>query len=375
VRKGVLLSGLVLVCLLGSIHLGLSRPEAPIGGGCRFAGDLVPEAPASPSESSEAPGGEAAVDRPQGVLDPLWRSESWRVGFGLALAADASYWGPQLGAGWYVDWTIARRPRYLQPDHWQMVRVAADCTSLTPEDAARIALRYPERVWIIGNEPDVIWQDNVTPERYARVYHDFYHALKAMDPGARVAVGGVSQATPLRLEYLDRVLSAYEALYGSRMPVDLWTVHGFVLREQRGSWGVDIPPGLDADQGQLYEVVDHGRLDLFEAQLRAFRAWMQRRGYRDVPLAVTEFGILMPSEYGYSPEFTADYLARSFSLLASMRDPSTGYPPDDGRLVQRWAWFSLADSAYPTGNLADLDSGLLTPVGRAFRAYVEGLGG
>ncbi len=359
--------------MLAGIHLGLSRPDAPAGGGCAFAGNLTPSASDSAGGSAEAPRGEAGGAPAEDILEPLWRPDSWRVGFGLALAADASYWGPRLGAGWYIDWSATRRPRYLQPDHWQMVRVAADCSSLTPEGAARLALRYPGRVWIIGNEPDVIWQDDVTPERYAQVYHDFYHALKAMDPQAKVAVGGVSQSTPLRLEYLDRALRAYESRYGSRMPVDIWTVHGFVLREQRGSWGVDIPPGLDADQGQLYEVADHGRMDLLEDHLRAFRAWMERRGYRDVPLAVTEFGILMPPEHGYSSEFAADYLVRSFSLLASMRDPDTGYRPDDDRLVQRWAWFSLADSAYPTGDLADLDSGLLTPVGRAFRAYVESL--
>lgn len=354
--------------MLIGIHLRLAQPEPPVSRGCSFAGELVPSAPASGGgEAVSAAGG--GEEMPAEVVDPLWRA-----GFGVALNAPASYWGPRLGAGWFIDWSIARRPGYMRPDHWQMVRVGADCTSLTPEEAARVALRYPGGVWIIGNEPDVIWQDNVTPERYAEAYHDFYQALRAMDPSARIAAGGVSQATPLRLGYLDRVLEAYHSRYGDRMPVDVWTVHAFVLREQRGSWGVEIPPGMAAEAGRLYEVDDHGRLDLFESQLRAFRAWMADRGYRDVPLAVTEFGILMPPELGYTSEFAADYLSRSFSLLRTMRDAATGYPLDDNRLVQRWAWFSLADSRYPTGDLANLDSGRLTAVGRAFRAYVESLG-
>ena len=32
------------------------------------------------------------------------------------------------------------------------------------------------------------------------------------------------------------------------MPVDVWNVHNFVLREERGSWGVDIPPGIPDDR-------------------------------------------------------------------------------------------------------------------------------
>ena len=63
------------------------------------------------------------------------------------------------------------------------------------------------------------------------------------------------------------------------MPVDWWTVHGYVLREEKGSWGVDIPPGIDATQGELREVADHGRIDLFEAQITFLppvdgRAWI-----------------------------------------------------------------------------------------------------
>ena len=47
-----------------------------------------------------------------------------------------------------------------------------------------------------------------------------------------MAIGGVSQVTPLRLDYLERVLAAYEKQYGQPMPVDVWNVHTFILREQ-----------------------------------------------------------------------------------------------------------------------------------------------
>jgi hypothetical protein len=158
------------------------------------------------------------------------------------------------------------------------------------------------------------------------------------------------------------------------MPVDIWTVHGFVLREQRGSWGVEIPPGLSQDEGRLYGIEDHARLDIFEQQLRDFRQWMALRGYREKPLALTEFGILMPAAYGFPPELVVEYLRASFSLLDRLTDEATGYPMDGNRLVQRWAWFSLADVLYPTSDLADLIQGQLTELGWSYRMYVENTG-
>ncbi len=96
---------------------------------------------------------------------------------------------------------------------------------------------------------------------------------------------------------------------------------------------------------------------------------MERNGYQEAPLALTEFGILMPVEYGFPPEFVAQYLQDTFHLLDTMRDEKTGDPSDDYRLVQRWAWYSLADPTFPTADLADLEIDRLTLAGQAFRAY------
>jgi hypothetical protein len=228
-------------------------------------------------------------------------------------------------------------------------------------------------VWIIGNEPDVIWQDNVTPTKYAIDYHELYALIKSADPSARIAVGGISQATPLRLQYLDRVLQAYQGLYHTAMPADWWTVHGYVLREEKGSWGVDIPPGIDATQGELYEVSDHGRIDLFESQLVAFRQWMAARGYQNTPLSLTEFGILMPTSYGFPTVAIADYLQQTFTWLYQAQDSSIGYPGDNDHLVQNWAWFSLSDPTYTSSNLGDLASNRLTMIGERFRNVVQSM--
>jgi hypothetical protein len=241
----------------------------------------------------------------------------------------------------------------------------------TQEAIARLAKKDPGHVWIIGNEPDVIWQDSMPAEVYAQAYHDLYTLLKQSDPTAQVATAGISQATELRLAYLNRVLAEYQRRYGARLPVDWWTVHGFVLREEKGSWGVDIPPGFDQKTGKLYEVADHNRLDLFTQQLSAFRKWMTENGYRGLPLALTEYGILMPTDLGFPPEDTAKYLQQTFQWLLTASDEQTGYPADENHLVQRWAWFSLSDELYPASNLADLKQGQLTVIGTAFEEFTR----
>jgi hypothetical protein len=157
------------------------------------------------------------------------------------------------------------------------------------------------------------------------------------------------------------------------MPVDVWTLHGFVLREERGSWGVEIPPGFGDDRGMLYEVSDHGRLDFFETHIRDFRMWMKARGYQECALALTEFGILMPHDYGYPPEVVEKYMQTVFDLLLSLQDADTGLPSDENRLVQQWAWFSLDSEVFPTSNLADLKTNHLTSLGFTYRTYMQSL--
>lgn len=297
-------------------------------------------------------------------------SWSQRIGFGISTQADPQYWASILGVGWYLDWRARVPGENGKLEYWPMVRVHTDCISPGLAEIKQIAAQASGLVWIIGNEPDVIWQDNVAPGRYAFVYHALYYVIKSVDSSARVAAGGVSQATPLRLGYLDQVLKAYESAYQVPMPVDWWTLHGYVLREERGSWGVDIPPGSTAAYGELREVADHGRIDLFKSQIQAFRQWMKAHGYQDTPLSLTEFGILMPASYGFTDHIVEKYMEETFSWLYAANDENIGNPQDQYHLVQKWAWFSLADPLYPTSDLANLESGNLTSLGEFFRGML-----
>lgn len=279
-----------------------------------------------------------------------------------------------LGVGWYLTWSVAEAPnRPHDVEFWQMIRLSE--TEFKPDKATirKTAEANPGSIWLIGNEPDVKLQDNVTPARYAEWYHDLYYLLKEHDPSANVAIGGITQPTPLRLQYLEKVLAAYETRYQEVMPVDIWNIHNFILPEKRDSWGVDIPPGLPDNQGALYDIEDHDNLQIFEAQLINFRQWMADHDQRHKPLVISEYGILMPAEYGFDPERVQRFMVGTYELMLNATDQEIGYPADNYRLVQRWAWFSLNSSSYPTGNFIDLDTGEFTDLGQVHQDFVINL--
>jgi hypothetical protein len=233
------------------------------------------------------------------------------------------------------------------------------------------ARQNPGRIWFIGNEPDVRWQDDAPPDEYACYYRQAHQVIKLADPTAQVAIGGISQVTPLRLRYLDAVWTSYQAQFGAPMPVDIWNIHAFVLREEEGNWGVGIPPGFDgATDGTLWDVEDHDDLALVEGQVRAMREWMVAHGQRDKALYITEYGVLMPAEYGFPPSRVVDFMIAFFDLFTELRDPELGFPADDNRLVQRWVWFSTRDRLYPAGDLFTADGTPLPPM-RAMTGYIR----
>ena len=323
--------------------------------------------PASPAPSATASAGPSPASPPVGLY-----SLRQRLGVGGGLGDRGQELARLLGFGWYVDWTVrAGAFHSAGVEYMPMVRLRNGTFAPERQELRRAAAALPGALWLIGNEPDVKWQDNVSPEAYAQVYHDLYGFLKEVDPSCKIAIGGVSQPTPLRLRYLDRILQAYQERYGQAMPVDVWNVHNFILREERDSWGVDIPPGMPDASGRLYEIADHDNLEIFRQQIVEFRRWMKARGQQDKPLIVTEYGILMPGEYGFPPGEVERFMLGTFEFFRTASDRTLGYAGDGYHLVQRWCWFSLADQRYPTGNLLVSSGGGLTPLGEAFAGYAS----
>jgi hypothetical protein len=303
-------------------------------------------------------------------------SQRFGVGVNLQEGPIEDYDVSQLHAGWYVDWGTRLAPsRPAGMEYVQMIRVSGGTYSPDLATLGTIADNNPGSLWLIGNEPDCIWQDNSLPSEYAAVYHELYSFIKSRDSSAEIAIGGIVQPTPLRLEYLDMVLDAYQSLYGEPMPVDVWNIHNMILREERGSWGCDIPPGIDADQGMLYDVQDNDDVEIFQQQIVAFRQWMEEKGERNKPLVVSEYGVLMPEVYGFDYVRVKTFMYASFGYFTTATNDSLGYPADENRLVQRWAWYSLNDDdfeGWPScHHLFDPETRQITQLGLDYGNYIR----
>ena len=324
-----------------------------------------------------------------------------RFGFGLTKSTSVAMdqgWPAYLNAGWYWDW-VAKGETQLPPlTYAQTIR-------LTPIKSDNVQIGYtasptgttllakiaaqPGGLWFIGNEPDCTLMDDMISTWYARAYHDLYHIIKTADPTAQVAAGNIVQPTPQRLAYLDLVVAAYLSTYDEPLPADAWVIHSYILCEKCYPYNDVIPPepfawgacwvpdwpsrGASEPLATFYSVYDHWDMDIFAERIIDFRQWMVDNGYRDHPLFIAEYGILfyqgLISGMGQTEDVA--FMNAGFNWMREARDPVRGYRPDDNRLVQRWAWFSLDHGDYPGGTLFDPYNLVPTYLGTAYAAYTS----
>ena len=323
-----------------------------------------------------------------------------RFGFGLTKSANTAMaygWPSLLNAGWYWDWqakgeTALPPLKYVQTIQLSPVldggvQIGYTASPTGTALLAKIAAQ-PGGTWFIGNEPDCNLMNNMLSDWYARAYHDMYHLIKAADPTTTIAAGNIVQPTPQRLLYLDRVLNAYEATYGEPLPTDAWVIHSYILCEtcypfnpdpaEPFAWGACFVPDWPSQSasrqiGTFYSVHDHQDMDIFTQRIIDFRQWMYDNGYRNHPLLIAEYGVLFYEGLVYSnPEYdikNKEFMYAGFDWMREARDPVLGYKPDDNRLVQRWAWFSLDHGNYPGGTLFDPYAYKPTHLGTAYADY------
>lgn len=289
-----------------------------------------------------------------------------RFGLGVNPSDLSLYAVNSLRVGWYWDWRAAAHPSrpggisYVQTI-W--INDAGDGSLLyTPSEASlpSIVAANPGSIWLIGNEPDCYAQAPLLPEAYARAYHELYTLLKSLDATAQVAAGQIVQPTPLRLKYLDSVLAAYRRAYGTDLPADLWAIHAYILNEQPGEPGAGVPPAaanleeaVNIPWGENYRTAEVGT---FKGFVRTFRTWMRDNGYRNVPLLITEFGVLIPDDMlarggqavgsAEGQRMILSFMDESVGFVQDATDSDTGLPHDNNRLVQGWAWYSLSDWSF-----------------------------
>lgn len=351
------------------------------------------------------------------LLAPLCR-------YGIAAWGEQLKWLPTWRAGWTLDFSAHEPPFNISAEFVQVIRVRQlkdGCSylddyrtipALTDAGLGALISKVPGAIWIVGNEPDRgpnpedclgPGQDDTYPEMYARAYHDVYHFIKQRDPTARIAIAGLVQVTPGRLQYLDKVWQEYRRRYGTDMPVDVWNMHLYILPEVLSdgrpngianvALGTDPALGMRESGGdpnrcsdpQVYCYAEHDDMTLFAEQVVAMRAWMKEHGQQNKPLILSEYSLLYPheldaggcflrDEFGqcFTPERVSTFMTRTFEYLETAADPALGYPLDGNRLVQRWMWFSAYyPGAGSASNLLNTSVGPLSLVGEQFKVAVE----
>lgn len=301
-----------------------------------------------------------------------------------------------LRIGWYIDYQASPAP--LRPNgikYTPLIRLqqtGSDSYAYSPSGATlqQAIAGNLGTDWFIGNEPDrMSYQDDMTPALYARAYHELYHLIKTADPTAHIFAGSIVQPTPLRLQYLDKVLSSYVQQFGEALPVDGWAIHNFILNEASCNhykdssicWGADIPPTIAAIDGLRIELKDNDNFELFKQQIVRFRQWLAQRGYAGKPVYLSEYGVLMPNIFSppadFPPSRVNAFMNKTFDYLLNITDPILGDPDDNYRLIQRFSWYSTSDNVNFNGYLFERASTTapfqLSPMGRNYANYTAAL--
>ncbi len=266
-------------------------------------------------------------------------------------------------------------------------------------------------LWIVGNEVDRGPQPNqvtggqgdMFPDMYAVAYHDIYYFIKSYDQTARVVNSGLVEVTPGRLQYLDKMWNAYLAKYRSPMPVDVWSMHVYILPEVEpdgitpngianvalgtdvwlGKRGSGAVPDHCSDP-DVYCYAEHDNISIFAEQVVAMRQWMKQHGQQQKPLMLTEFSILYPYEIDgsscylqdelgncFTPNRVSAFMVNAFNYLNGARDSNLGYGLDDYRLVQNWFWFGVYPlDAGSSSRLVESDLSTLTMMGQTFHNHI-----
>jgi len=134
----------------------------------------------------------------------------------------------------------------------------------------------------------------------------------------------------------------------------------------------------------LYEMRDNADPVIFRQLVTEFRQWMKDKGFQNKPLIISEYGVLLPSDYladdvATGDQRVIDFMRKTFDFLVNARDPSLGYPADDNRLVQQWLWYSLNGQPYDLATGLGFNGSLfsylnpkrMTKFGVAFRTYMN----
>lgn len=292
-----------------------------------------------------------------------------RFGFGSNDTPTRYNWSA-LHAGWYHAWGMRLTFHLDGVDFYPLVggynelwgeetlQSIQDAISDHPEN-------YPDgTVWLISNEIeyDLFSTINgqplnppraITADEYTQKYKKYRDWIKQINPTYRTAIGFVS-TNPGHPITLMSVTAAYQARYGVKMPIDVYSLHVYAFM---------LPNDF---QWAFVDVIND------------YRQIMANLGDRSKPLIVTELGVLEGNYVPSIPDsFVIDFQHQAFDWLRSATSDTTGMADDGNHLVQRWAWFALcgyspeSDTRWERTALFNYNTRQIRVLGQEYANYLQ----
>jgi len=179
----------------------------------------------------------------------------------------------------------------------------------------------PIRHWEIWNEEDICVQGycpRVDPEPFGRILADSYHAIKAIDPGATVVLGGIS---PKGFEYSSNYLAELYATAALQGHLAQYGYHPFDVVGAHPYAEVFTSPNPG-----LAQVLDNDVKAVMNANGDAAKkVWLTEMGWNTSQVSETS---------------QASYLTQSYQMMDTHADPAH---PENGPYVERYFWFCYRD--------------------------------
>ncbi len=256
-----------------------------------------------------------------------------------------------------VDRLAARQIKVLGLLDYQSIAWASTSDWTTDDFRLRFVARVQEivghyrsqanpiRHWEIWNEEDICvggYCPRIDPEFYGRILVDVYHAIKAIDPGATVVLGGIS---PKGFEYASNYLSD---LYGTT-----------ALQTHLGQYGYHPFDAVGAHPyPETFTSPNPGLADVLDSRVKAV---MNANGDATKKVWLTEMG-WNSSQVTESSQ--ASYLTQSYQMMDTHTDPAY---PGNGPYVERYFWFRYND--FGTIDLWGLKTADLSRAKPAYTSY------
>ena len=264
----------------------------------------------------------------------------------------------ELGVSWYLNWGYTPDNSSSLIEYLPMVlhTQGEDFASYDAFKSAIMAVKTnrPEAygnctTWLIGNEVGL----SVTgggeiypPEKYAEYFKKYADWISQLGTELgvtyKLAAGSVITRPDIELHvesrtipedvrpkktkingslYMEKALKIYKIKYNTKMPVDVFQLHPYMFDGK-----IDF------------------KINMFKQSVTSFRTMLQKQGYKDKEVWITEWGNLVDDPNKKNDTTFADSIKimnEGIPWLTRVNSGTDGMPADGNKLIQRWGWFTF----------------------------------